>query len=446
MSLKIHVEKFGKIKKADIELTPFTLFVGDNNSGKSYLLSLIWALQSSEIMNFLYRDITVLVNSPIYKKLFEIISNSYIENKELYEKLDTDVFLELLNILLEKNKKEFVARIFNHEGIDIEKLAVWTENKKVIIKSTSSVNRLISIYVNGQRSKSIGIAEVTDNKKIDTIVKMIINSICSNILDVKRTNLNEVLYLPSARTGFMLSRTLINQYGRQNAFDKNFSDNDFLNEEIQPFTKPILSFLNALDNEQIKSKDKFIDLISFIEIVMTKGCIRKKTAGEKVDYIPSGISTPLPLRATSAVVTELSPLLILLLTSDFIKLICYEEPEMCLHPQLQQEMGKVLIRLVNLNVNVVATTHSDIIIQHINNMCILNSVKENSTIKEKFDLKDEDLISENKVAVYQLTDCGTFAEVDRIYPKNASFNVPTFTDSLIKILEQTTEINSLDGE
>lgn len=80
---------------------------------------------------------------------------------------------------------------------------------------------------------------------------------------------------PSARTGFMLSRTLINQYGRQNAFDKNFSDNDFLNEEIQPFTKPILSFLNALDNEQIKSKDKFIDLISFIEIVMTKGCIRK---------------------------------------------------------------------------------------------------------------------------------------------------------------------------
>ena len=119
---------------------------------------------------------------------------------------------------------------------------------------------------------------------------------------------------------------------------------------------------------------------------------------------------------------------------------------MCLHPQLQQEMGKVLIRLVNLNVNVVATTHSDIIIQHINNMCILNSVKENSTIKEKFDLKDEDLISENKVAVYQLTDCGTFAEVDRIYPKNASFNVPTFTDSLIKILEQTTEINSLDGE
>lgn len=102
--------------------------------------------------------------------------------------------------------------------------------------------------------------------------------------------------------------------------------------------------------------------------------------------------------------------------------------------------------LVRNSTNVVATTHSDIIIQHINNMCILNSVKENSTIKEKFDLKDEDLISENKVAVYQLTDCGTFAEVDRIYPKNASFNVPTFTDSLIKILEQTTEINSLDGE
>ena len=41
---KLSVEGFGKIKKAEIELAPMTLFVGDNNSGKSYLLSLAWAM------------------------------------------------------------------------------------------------------------------------------------------------------------------------------------------------------------------------------------------------------------------------------------------------------------------------------------------------------------------------------------------------------------------
>ena len=43
MAYKLIVENYGKIERAEIEVTPLTLFVGDNNSGKSYLLSLIWA-------------------------------------------------------------------------------------------------------------------------------------------------------------------------------------------------------------------------------------------------------------------------------------------------------------------------------------------------------------------------------------------------------------------
>lgn len=46
MEYTIHVEQFGKIKKADIRVAPLTLFVGDNNSGKSYLLSLVWAFHT----------------------------------------------------------------------------------------------------------------------------------------------------------------------------------------------------------------------------------------------------------------------------------------------------------------------------------------------------------------------------------------------------------------
>lgn len=43
---KIYIENFGKIRSAEIELAPMLLFVGDNNSGKSYLTSLIWGLQN----------------------------------------------------------------------------------------------------------------------------------------------------------------------------------------------------------------------------------------------------------------------------------------------------------------------------------------------------------------------------------------------------------------
>lgn len=38
----LNVEDFGKIEKASVRIAPLICFVGDNNSGKSYLLSLLW--------------------------------------------------------------------------------------------------------------------------------------------------------------------------------------------------------------------------------------------------------------------------------------------------------------------------------------------------------------------------------------------------------------------
>ena len=45
----LHVEDFGRIEQADVTVSPLTLFVGDNNSGKSYLMSLIYALLNGNL-------------------------------------------------------------------------------------------------------------------------------------------------------------------------------------------------------------------------------------------------------------------------------------------------------------------------------------------------------------------------------------------------------------
>ena len=44
MKWKLKVEDYGKISKAEITVSPFMAFVGDNNSGKSYLLMLLWGI------------------------------------------------------------------------------------------------------------------------------------------------------------------------------------------------------------------------------------------------------------------------------------------------------------------------------------------------------------------------------------------------------------------
>ncbi|MGO5290968.1 hypothetical protein ACTQ1N_02130 [Porcincola sp. LCP21S3_C12] len=40
----LNVEDFGKIEKASVRIASLICFVGDNNSGKCYLLSLIWGI------------------------------------------------------------------------------------------------------------------------------------------------------------------------------------------------------------------------------------------------------------------------------------------------------------------------------------------------------------------------------------------------------------------
>ncbi len=42
----LKVSGYGKIESAEIQVAPLTLFVGDNNSGKSYLLSLLWGIRN----------------------------------------------------------------------------------------------------------------------------------------------------------------------------------------------------------------------------------------------------------------------------------------------------------------------------------------------------------------------------------------------------------------
>ena len=86
---KLTVKNFGKIKEAEIELSDLVLFIGDNNSGKSYLMTLIYgfANYSEEIVNILFQDKDFLFNLKEYKDIESIINKHLEYNKENYSKI-----------------------------------------------------------------------------------------------------------------------------------------------------------------------------------------------------------------------------------------------------------------------------------------------------------------------------------------------------------------------
>ena len=448
MEHRIIIEKFGKIQRAEIQTAPFTLFVGDNNSGKSYLLSLLWGIYTADEWSVLFED---LENQEQYSEIYVKISNlllSLEEGRRQEIEISSEEFLRLLNGALERNKDKFVAGIFNAKQVSIQKISVEIQEKfDVLIESWKEDGRINVSYNAGRSRLSFSAGMMKDE------VGLAGHIVCKHILlwllkgkqgYYDRSNM---VYFPAARTGFMLARNVINQVGRKKTFDlPDLLDRE--GEELEPFTKPVIRFIDALENLSLEHRTEYGELVTWIEEKMAHGKVRyHKETGSEIRYVPQGSQVSLPLRASSAVVTELTPLLLLLkYKKRRLRGICYEEPEMCLHPQLQQEMGRLLIRLVNSGISVIATTHSDIILQHINNMCKLSEMDLPEELMENLELAPEDAISIGDVAVYQFTDKGTHSAVEQMLPADGEFKVETFTNALMKILAQTSEVQDFEGE
>ena len=104
-------------------------------------------------------------------------------------------------------------------------------------------------------------------------------------------------------------------------------------------------------------------------------------------------------------------------------------------------MGHFICRAVNSKISMIITTHSDIIIQHINNMIKLMQRENQKDIYDEFLYTERDLLSCDQVKIYQLevTRKGK-TEVTELKCGPDGFVVPTFNDALMEIMEEAYKI------
>ena len=443
---KLFVENYGKIKKAEIEMAPLTLFVGDNNSGKSFLLSLLWGIENLGTENILRRPYVkteelATLFSWISKQLDIAIKNDthsvpVIEIKEPLERF--------LNKQLEKNKNNLVKAIFNSRQISIGKIAIEFCNISGV-QINFQINNCgdLEMFTNTNAVGCMVSSDILREKSWHTntvILEVLLEQIYCLIMNIHVYKMiSGDIYLPASRTGFMLTKDIINKVGRKNTF--NISDNK---EIITPFVRPVNHFLDIIGDMSLDStgNDKFLKLALDMEKEMADGAIEISTMPNKeVQYIPNGYKKGIPLRLTSAVVTELSPMILILKHVEKVKKFYYEEPEMCLHPQLQHKMGKIICRAVNSGINMIITTHSDIILQHINNMIKSSKSEERIKICEELGYTEQDFLACEHVKVYQLeSKAREKTEVKELLCGEDGFVVPTFNDALDKIMDEAYKI------
>ncbi|WP_294149215.1 AAA family ATPase [uncultured Selenomonas sp.] len=430
----LHIERLGAMRQADIALAPLMCFVGDNNSGKSYISMLLWGLLS--------QGMTLFPNRPSDGKAYVACEQWMMQNQNRDITMDASAeqrYIAWFNEILAQKKIKLMEKIFNYP-IHIGKIEIedFHRHHHLKVQWKSDAQRF-----GFSNDKNCVKFPVKDRYTRDDLLRM--NSyLCWNLLTAGMTapfftNLlqgrrqGEPVYMPASRTGFMLTYSQL----LASSLQANFGEDEGDRGERGRLTLPYIDFLQLITKFEEKEKPQEQKLVRFLEENMAQGAFHVKK-----DFLPQiryetdqGVS--LPLYVTSSVITEIAPILLLLKSGISFNAIIIEEPEAHLHPELQRRMARFIVQLMNSGKTVLITTHSDTIMQHINNMLKLRHHPRKAELMEKWGYDEADLLEARKVHVYEF-DHHTSAETSvrdlKVY--DDGIVIPTFNDALADFNEE----------
>ena len=425
--MKITVKNLGAVKQAEIDFKPLTVFVGHNSTGKTWTA---YALAS--------------IFSPYgHRKYLE----SYIDGKtqKIYPVLDKAIeeFIEVgsAEIDIVQFAKENIQAYINDvaclaptwmrsylstKQVNFEDLAVQInlhgcETQLVEkIKAVSSYGNLsissreLNFFKEEESDHVFFSMESKKKTKEQIPTKRVKRFICMGIFEIlhRAFFLNTRLF-PTERTTFI---TLPIRGGKAREADD--SEQTEASNALD-FIHPISSFTNMIsaassislddreeDIEETPQIKEYLDLAVFLEEKVLQGKGNFEESGIDNELLFSTENLKLEMGITSSMIKELMPLVLYLrYLAEPNDLIVIDEPEMNLHPAAQVEIIEFLSMLVNAGLNVLITTHSPYIVDHISNLIAAKKHESPEAITEYFYLEDDRaFIDQDKVSVHLFED------------------------------------------
>lgn len=408
MKIYLGVENYGKIEQAEITLGDLIIFVGNNNSGKTLMMQLIYGV---------LKELTTSYNAKNVQG-FIAKGNSIQFGKEWFDNLERDI-----NQYLLENKEVIVQKTF-HNQIEIGRLYIRIEhdedsyicrcNEEILEfpaglqENRDNEHRFSHVSYYSKRGAgeeeqiaiSLFAAPIT---KTDLMERVLKRMVCF-VLDIGFRE--DELFLPASRTGMLL------------LYKSFFAEKSKMEEEILidrfqmrkqknelGLTEPVYDFLRFLlqyqpNQEKLKQN---ASLLEFLETRLIDGKI--ENWGDEVYYRPKKYEKQIPLYMSSSLVNELAPLTRLLSAAKDYRYIFYDEIETCIHPLKQGELARLIIRMVNHGMKMIVSTHSDTMAVKLNNLLVLaNKYRMQSDIEKllkELGLEHSDILMKQSVHVYQ---------------------------------------------
>lgn len=434
IDLKIEVRDFGPISGGKISFKPLTLFIGPNNSGKSYIAMLVHSIYESFTPPLLFlRGLPYFIGEHFFEERFDISSflkefpdvKRQIDDlkaekeleipKQVIEKVTNVIFADiyekrlsnevvrsyacLLRDLTRIGKKSFALKIdfnsystcliYQKDKLKIKKVPQL--NIKIKIKAIESPRPSINIDENGEEIL-IKIGGLMKKRFMPNQLMAIIFDVCvSKILGIVAM---PCYYLPAARSGILQGHKALAA-----SIVKKAPYVGIERLEIPKFSGVVSDFISSvltLPDE----RGPFYQLAKTFEEELVKGEIVVRTLDEyrypEIKY--KFQDTEIPLHRASSTVSELAPLFLYLKYSiERGSILIIEEPEAHLHPGNQRILAKALVALVRKGVNIIITTHSEYLLEQLNNFILLSKVDPQKRI-ERYKYSQEDFLNPDEIA------------------------------------------------
>ena len=392
----ININNFGVIKDANIDIAPLNILIGPNSSGKSFIAKLIHCFSSHENTSMINPQQYYKNLSNENKKKFDQFNENLLNYIKTQPTLKSDPFKILIEeikplidegilkyfskIYTDKLEEEFSCNLdnlinFNESDFKIEignSILVKTNDAQLsftlkeypfkkenddadmedVVLKLDRDDENILIYINNFLYE-IYSSENSNNAFLN-IFGIISSAIMENLL------LEKSYYIPAERSEITTDRKLLTRAIQNKS-------------EISKNQAEALAIIQSIDKTK---KGDFYKLACKLDEEIAKFYvdIEDNDLYNEIIYINSKNDTKTPSTILSTSVHEIS------LISLYLKyvlqkgdLLIIEEPEAHLHPKNQRILVKYIADLINDGLKIMITTHSDYILDQINNMIRLNN-------------------------------------------------------------------------
>lgn len=371
----LNIAKFGPIENAKVEFAKFLMFTGDSNLGKSYVNYLMYySLKSTSVDELLPFFSQKLKSKNEVEVSIESIQKSMENRVENFMRTflnAPDIVCEVtFHLLPDNNNHVYLIKYEEHE-IEKEGMPETLYNGRKAVTVTIDGKAFPSIFPIMDNLKALAVAYAFSQKMQN---------------DLFGGTIFQSIILPPARGAFV-------------------GENYSIKEKISSSVGMYRMFLRDYDEStrmrliHRRQGDRYKELI---ERLVNGKLISK----EGTQYLVLKNGKELPLSAAASSIKELSPLLYALQANPSARQsFCIEEPEAHLHPQMQLAVADLLALCYSDGKLFQFTTHSDYIVQRVNQLIKLHYIKEHDSdiyksLCEKYNLSDRHCIDKNDVKVY----------------------------------------------